>query len=80
MQNKNSAAEFTPSKLTAALQLTTIHFQITITTHKDLQFSSLALVINMTLTYILKMTTKCQEHYKWLHNGNHSLHLSHICD
>ena len=48
MQNRNTAAEFILSKLMAALQLTTMHFQITIKTHTDLQFSSLTLVINIT--------------------------------
>jgi len=48
MQKRNTAAEFILSKLMAALQLTTMHFQITIKTHTDLQFYSLTLVINMT--------------------------------
>lgn len=48
MQSRNTAAEFMLSKLMAALQLTTMHFQITIKTHTDIHFSSLTLAINMT--------------------------------
>jgi hypothetical protein len=54
MQNRNTAVELILSKLMAAIQLTTVHFQITFKTHTDLQFSSLTLVINMTYIYLLE--------------------------
>jgi hypothetical protein len=48
MEKRHTAAKFIPGKLMVAFESTTIHFQITVKTPADLQFSSLTLVINMT--------------------------------